>query len=132
MLILVVDDDPAMGNAIRAGLIGYGYEVVTAGSGTDGLEKLRRLQEEGRQVDILLSDFRMPGLNGLDVIRLSRELVPGLRAVLMTAYGTECVESRLGALEIGYLAKPFSPEDLLKAFAGGTTDFPLEVGNSIS
>jgi len=129
MLILVVDDDPAMGNAIRAGLIGLGYEVVTAENGTDGLAKLRRLLEEERRVDFLLCDFRMPGLNGVDVIRLSRELAPGLRAILMTAYGTESLESRLSALEIGYLGKPFNPGDLLRAFDGAVTDFPLQVGN---
>src|SRR5439155_1435256 len=85
-----------------------GYSVLTAANATEAMEALRN-----REVDLLLTDFRMPGPNGVELIESARRAKPGLRAVLMTAFGdtfTEIESVRRGA--IGYLNKPFEADEI--------------------
>jgi len=101
--LLVVDDDPS----IRGFLADYGYFsgfVVVACA--DGQEALRRL--EGGHVDLALVDLRMPGIDGLEVIRAIRERDPVCEVVLMSGAGT--IGTAVQALKLGardYLEKPF-------------------------
>src|SRR5712692_1753577 len=103
--ILVVDDDEGVRENL-AGLVGY--SVLTAANATEAMEALRK-----HAVDLLLTDYRMPGPNGVELIESARRAKPGLRAVLMTAFGdtfTEIESVRRGA--IGYLNKPFEADEI--------------------
>lgn len=115
MKILIVDDDTGILNALRIGLTGFGYEVVVAENGDQALKIIGASIEAAEPVDIMVTDLRMPDMNGLELIRLSREEKPGLAAILMTANGDDSIreEARnLGGCE--YIEKPFGLNDILK------------------
>jgi DNA-binding NtrC family response regulator len=106
--ILVVDDDPDVQVTFSQLLHEEGYVVATAGSGEEALSRLAR-----RGFDVLVSDIKMPGLTGLDVLERSRALDPALAVILMTGYAT--IETAVEALRRGasdYLRKPFRVEEL--------------------
>jgi len=106
--ILVVDDDEGVRENL-AELFGLvGYSVLTAANATEAMEAMRK-----HAVDLLLTDYRMPGPNGVELIESARRAKPGLRAVLMTAFGdtfTEIESMPRGA--IGYLNKPFEADEI--------------------
>lgn len=109
--ILIVDDEPQMLAGMKAILERAGYGVSTAGS---GIEAVARLKERQVQVELVVTDLKMPRFNGLDLIRHIRQNHPLCRVVLITAYGT--VESAVQAMKLGafdYLLKPFNAELLL-------------------
>jgi len=102
-LILVVDDEESMRHYLRKTLSRDGYEVLTA---SDGPEALAIAQ--ARPPDLAMVDVRMPGMDGVAVMRSLRASLPRLPVVLMTGYGT--VQHALGAMKQGatdYVTKPF-------------------------
>jgi CheY-like chemotaxis protein len=106
--ILVVDDEPDVVEVLQEFLVGKGYEVLTA---SDGLEALRKVAEE--RPHLVLLDIRMPGMNGLDVLRHIREIDQGVGVIMVTAVN----ESETGrrALQMGafeYITKPIDFEYL--------------------
>jgi DNA-binding NtrC family response regulator len=107
--ILVVDDDAMMRSFFAGVLKEEGYAVEEAGGGKEGLEVLNRAD-----FDLVLTDLRMPGISGLDLMREGRKARPGARWVIVTAYGSigNAVEAmRAGASD--YLTKPLrDPEEL--------------------
>ena len=106
--ILVVDDEPSMREMLRIVLRRDGYDVVVAENGTQGIERLR-----AEPFDLLLSDIRMPDLNGVDVLRTAKQINPDMAVFMMTAFASTdtAVEAmRLGALD--YFTKPFSMDEL--------------------
>ncbi len=106
--ILVVDDEPSMRDMLRIVLRRDGYEVLIAENGRQALETLQR-----ERVDLLLSDIRMPDINGVDVLRAAKELNQDIVAFMMTAFASTetAVEAmRLGAVD--YFTKPFSMDEL--------------------
>ena len=108
--ILVVDDERSMREMLSIMLKREGHDVVVADCGKAAVEILRR-----RPVDLLISDIKMPGMSGVDVLRAAKEIRQGIVGILMTAYkSTESLQSalRLGAVE--YLDKPFDNEQLKK------------------
>lgn len=115
MNILIVDDDPGTLNALKAGLISHGFEVNVARNGREALKIIRTLRKAAVSVDVLLTDLKMPGISGLDLIRSAKEELPGLGAILMTAFGSESVSTEVEASHSIYLDKPFTPDRLLKA-----------------
>ena len=101
--VLVVDDDPAVGRLVGRVAHREGFDTATVHDGSAALAEVRR-----RPVDFVLVDLRMPGVDGLDLLRALRVVDPGCRAVLMTGHASidTAVEAvRLGALD--YLTKPF-------------------------
>ena len=119
--VLVADDDRGLLEVLRQTLtelapelraFGTQLQVVTAGSGPEALEVLR-----AQPVDVLVSDQKMPGMSGLDLIREARSLQPELHAILLTAY-TE-PDALLAAINEGrvyrYLVKPWRRAELLAA-----------------
>jgi DNA-binding NtrC family response regulator len=109
--ILVVDDEPGMRLALREVLRRAGWRVVLAESAQLGLEELDALSE----ARLVITDFRMPGKTGLELLRELRRQRPTLPLVMMTAYGT--VEDAVAAMREGaadYLLKPFSMETVLE------------------
>ncbi|MCF8063358.1 MAG: response regulator [Deltaproteobacteria bacterium] len=115
MTILLVDDDPGTLNALKIGLISHGFNVVAAGSGADALEIIRESAARNVPVRLLISDFRMPGMDGLQLIRAAKAMVPDLATVLITGYGSEGLrEDTEWAGVSGYLEKPFTPDVLIR------------------
>ena len=107
--LLVVDDDPGMRENLAELFESLGYEVRTAENTPDALRCL-----EETEVDLLLTDYKMPGPTGVELIEAARKRQPGLHAVLMTAFGdslTEIESVRRGA--VGYLNKPFEADEVV-------------------
>ena len=108
MHILVVDDDPEIVSFLRRGLIYEGYNVDTAGDGTEALAKARE-----REPDLVVLDIMMPGIDGLEVSQRLRS-ASDVPILMLTAKGT--VADRVTGLESGaddYLVKPFAFDELL-------------------
>ena len=115
MKILVVDDDPGTLNAVKVGLLSKGHEVLVAGSGEEALKIIEARQAKSEPLDLLLTDLRMPKMNGLTLIRSARKITPDIKAIIMTAYGDDNVQKKARALgQCGYMDKPFRPEALIR------------------
>lgn len=109
--VLVVDDNAEHGQALAKTLERAGYRVSTAG---DGEEALRVLVE--RPFDLILTDLRMPRMNGLDLLRNIRALNPEVPVLIITAFGEWT--SYIEAMDCGcvdYLSKPVRRDDILLA-----------------
>jgi DNA-binding NtrC family response regulator len=107
--ILVVDDDAAMREMLVSLMEEEGLECASAGSGEAALEKLRETE-----FDVVLSDIRMAGKDGLELTGELRELRPDTPVILMTAFGS--IDSAVDALRAGafdYVTKPFKREAIL-------------------
>lgn len=114
--ILVIDDDEAVRESMQRMLRSAGYTVQTAGTGEQGLELAR-----GGAFDVILSDMRMPGISGVDVLRQLRELRVDSSFIVMTGFGTidTAVESmKLGAID--FVQKPFFRDELLMRVRAAT------------
>ncbi len=106
--LLVVDDDIQMQSALEAALLRKGFNVETASNGFEAVRKL-----EDFDFAAVLTDLRMPGMNGLELLQQVRESKPGLPVVLLSAYGT--VPDAVEAMKSGaddFLVKPFSNDAL--------------------
>ena len=106
--ILVVDDEPVIREAIQRTLQGT-FQVDVAPSGHLALEKL---QEE--DFHLVISDLKMPGMSGMDVLKAIKILQPEVPVIMITGYST--IDSAVEAMKNGafdYLAKPFAPEQIL-------------------
>ena len=107
--ILVVDDESGILDTLRILLRNEGFEVTTAQGGRAGLEQIRTGTH-----DIILSDVRMPGVGGLDILAAAKEQDPMTPVILMTAQAD--LRSAIDALNLGayyYIQKPFSNDDLV-------------------
>ncbi len=116
--ILVVDDDEDMRKAIEETLHRKGYATVSA---RDGQEALARIDEGGLR--LVITDVRMPGVDGMTVLREARRRCPRLPFLLVTAFGTvsEAVEAvKEGAVD--YLLKPFTADILLDKVRGAQSE----------
>jgi CheY-like chemotaxis protein len=113
--ILIVDDDPGTLNAVKVGLMSKGHDALIAGSGEEALKIIKARQVNTEPLDLLLTDLRMPKMDGLRLIRAARKIMPDIKAILMTAYGDDNVKKKTRALrQCGYVDKPFRPEALIK------------------
>ena len=108
MRILVVDDDPEIVSFLKRGLIYEGYNVDTAGDGTEALTKAR-----DKEPDLVILDIMMPGIDGVEVSKRLRQ-ASDVPILMLTAKGT--VADRVDGLDSGaddYLVKPFAFDELL-------------------
>ena len=113
--ILVVDDEGAIRYSISKTLQRVGYQVSAAQSGEEALEML-----EEQNFDVVLTDIRMPGLTGVELLSKIKEKAPDAIVILMTGYaslGTAVESLRLGAHD--YLIKPSSSQDIRQSVARG-------------
>ncbi|MBT3270485.1 sigma-54-dependent Fis family transcriptional regulator [Candidatus Poribacteria bacterium] len=109
MRILVIDDDDAQRRMLRGFLRKLDHEVLDAGTGEEGVA----IAESEGELDLVISDIRMPGIDGLEVLRRLRAMFPELAVLLATAFATyaQAVEAaKAGAWD--YLAKPLDLDDL--------------------
>lgn len=106
--VLVVDDDPVVARSFDRVLTGKGYAVISA---RDGVEALQKLKDE--KYDVVFTDIRMPGMNGIEVARRIKASQPWLPVVIVTGYGTDENEAQARAAGVaGFLRKPLSPEEI--------------------
>ena len=106
--VLVVDDETRMAAAIAEALAHAGCDCITCGSGQQALALLSE-----RHVDAVVTDWRMPGMDGLELLRRVQSMRPGTPVLLLTAYGD--VPSAVTAMREGaydYLTKPFDNDEL--------------------
>jgi DNA-binding NtrC family response regulator len=106
--ILVADDDESLRWVTQVQLQRAGYEVLAAENGQAALELLR-----DTAVDLVITDLKMPGMSGLDLLRQVRLEFPETNVIVVTAYGT--VETAVEAMKAGafdYITKPVNPEEL--------------------
>ena len=112
--IITVDDDPHVLAAIASDLrkrYSRDYRIVRAASGSEALDVLRSLKQADEPVALLLSDQRMPGLDGVGFLRQARELFPAAKRALLTAYAdTDAAIAAINQSQVDYyLQKPWDP-----------------------
>lgn len=108
--ILVVDDDLHILEVIEARLTSAGYKVLTATGAEEALQTIK-----SHQIDLMVSDVRMPGMGGLELLKEVRSLRLAFPVVFLTAYGT--IPDAVQAVKAGatdYLTKPFDGRDLIR------------------
>jgi two-component system response regulator AtoC len=107
--ILVVDDDAAMRHLLSVILTDHGWEARAVSSAADALREL-----EARDTDLVLTDVRMPGMDGLALLKEIQRLRPELTVIVMSAYGAQ--DAALEAMKAGaydYLSKPFKRDEVV-------------------
>lgn len=132
-VIMTVDDDPGVSRAVARDLrrrYGRSYRIVRAESGEAALDALRELKLRGDPVAVLLADYRMPRMNGIEFLEKALDIHPGARRVLLTAYAdTGAAIDAINVVDLDhYLLKPWDPpeeklypvvDDLLAAWRAG-------------
>ena len=114
MHILIVDDEVVLLNSIKIVLQNLGYHVTTATSGEQALEYLV-LHRGGSQTDLVVVDYLMPKMDGLELTKELRKSFPHLPVLIMTAYAdTKLVIEALRNHCNGFIEKPFSPQQLVE------------------
>ena len=104
MNILVVDDEKILRVTMRDDLADAGHLVEVAASGEEALEVM-----EGKKFDVVLTDFKMPGMDGLELLKRAKEKQAAAKVILMTAFGTTMTALESGKLGgYDYITKPFS------------------------
>lgn len=107
--ILVVDDDQKLLKMLQRTLVLEGFDVDTASNGIEALERV-----DFRQPDLLIADWTMPKMDGMDLVRQLRQEKNQLRVLMLTA--RDAIENRVEGLQSGaddYLVKPFAPAELV-------------------
>jgi len=129
-VIMTVDDDPGVSRAVARDLrrrYGESYRIVRAESGESALDALRELKLRGDLVAVILADYRMPQMNGIEFLEQALDVYPGARRVLLTAYAdTNAAIDAINVVDLDhYLLKPWDPpeeklypvlDDLLEAW----------------
>jgi thioredoxin reductase (NADPH) len=115
-VMLTVDDDPAVSRAVARDLrrhYGEEHRIVRAESGADALETLRELKLRGEAVAMLIADYRMPQMSGIEFLEQAMDLYPAARRVLLTAYAdTHAAIDAINVVDLDhYLLKPWDPPE---------------------
>ncbi len=110
--VLVVDDHDITRQTIARMLEAGGFTVVTASSGAEALDRLAR---ERGEIDIVLSDVTMPGMNGIDLSYQIREKYPTLPVAIVSGDVSELERSIIGRFDVPFIKKPFHAESLYSA-----------------
>lgn len=115
-VLMTIDDDPQVLGAIAQDLrrkYGADYRIVRASSGPEALDALKELKERGDPVALLLSDHRMPQMDGVEFLERSRALFPEAKRALLTAYAdTEAAIRAINKVRVDYyLMKPWDPPE---------------------
>lgn len=121
--ILIVEDEEAIRGFIKVNLKRNNFEALEAGSGEEALSLI------GENVDIVLLDVMLPGMNGYEVCEKVRKSHPNMGIIILTAKGQE--ENRIEGLDAGaddYIVKPFSPKELLARINALTRRLSLQGG----
>jgi len=118
--VLVVDDDPVVGRSFTRVLAPKGYAVIRAANGAEALEKINR-----EEYDLVYTDIKMPGMNGLEVARALKEARPWMPVVIVTGYGSDANIAEAKKIGVaGFLNKPLAPETIEGTADALTTGWP--------
>jgi thioredoxin reductase (NADPH) len=114
--MLTVDDDQAVSRAVARDLrrrYGRDYQVVRASSGAEALDALREIKLRGGRVAVMLADYRMPQMSGIDFLEQAMDLFPHARRALLTAYAdTDAAIQAINVVDVDhYLLKPWDPPE---------------------
>jgi thioredoxin reductase (NADPH) len=114
--ILTVDDDPGVSRAVARDLrrrYGERYRIVRAESGEAALDALRQMKLRGELVAVILADYRMPEMNGIEFLERAMDIYPGARRALLTAYAdTGAAIDAINVVDLDhYLLKPWDPPE---------------------
>ena len=121
--VLVVDDDPVVGRSFTRVLAPKGYAVIRAANGAEALEKINR-----EEYDLVYTDIKMPGMNGLEVARAIKETRPWMPVVIVTGYGSDANLAEARKIGVaGFLNKPLTPETIEGTADALTTTWPEAV-----
>ena len=104
--LLVVDDEDIVRESLCDWLSSVGYNVLTASCAEEALDIIKR-----KKVKIMIADLIMPGINGIELMKKAREIVPTISTVIITAHGT--IQTAISAIREGaydFIEKPFCPE----------------------
>ena len=129
-MLVTVDDDPGVSRAVARDLrrrYGEHHRIVRAESGDTALEALRQMKLRGDQVAVLLADYRMPGMTGIEFLERAMDVYPYAKRILLTAYAdTSAAIDAINIVDLDhYLLKPWDPpeeklypviDDLLRAW----------------
>jgi thioredoxin reductase (NADPH) len=115
-ILLSVDDDPAVSRAVARDLrrrYAEHYRIMRADSGPEALEVIKEVVLRGEHVAVILADYRMPGMNGVDFLEQAMDLVPQARRALLTAYAdTNAAIAAINVVDVDhYLLKPWEPPE---------------------
>jgi thioredoxin reductase (NADPH) len=131
-VLLTVDDDPSVARDLRRHY-GQDHRVLRAGSGAEALDALRELKLRGQQVAVLLADYRMPEMNGIEFLESAMDLYPRARRALLTAYAdTDAAIAAINMVDVDhYLLKPWEPpEEKLYPIVDAMIDAYLASGDT--
>ena len=106
--ILIIDDEEAQRNVLKGYLEKKGFKIFTASSGTEGIKSV-----QDNMIDIVLSDYKMPDITGLEVLEHVKKINPAISFIILTAYGT--IENAVKAMRLGafdYISKPVDLDEL--------------------
>ena len=114
--ILTVDDDPGVSRAVARDLrrrYGEQHRIVRAESGATALDALREIKLRGELVAVILADYRMPEMNGIEFLEQAMDIHPGARRILLTAYAdTSAAIDAINVVDLDhYLLKPWDPPE---------------------
>jgi len=115
-VLVTVDDDPGVSRAVARDLrrrYGENNRIVRAESGGDALDALRQMKLRGDQVAVILADYRMPGMNGIEFLERAMDVYPFAKRVLLTAYAdTNAAIDAINVVDLDYyLLKPWDPPE---------------------
>jgi CheY-like chemotaxis protein len=106
--VLIIDDEKNIRLTLSHSLESLGLETDTAVNGEEALTKIR-----AKNFDLMFLDLKLPGMDGMEVLRQVREIRPAIRIIIITAYGT--IESAVEAMKLGavdFIQKPFTPNEI--------------------
>jgi FixJ family two-component response regulator len=106
--VLIVDDEKNIRLTLSIALESMGLEIDTAMNGEEALAKLSQ-----KEFGLILLDLKMPGMDGMEVLKKVAEIRPDIRVIIITAHGT--IESAVDAMKLGavdFIQKPFSPDEI--------------------
>ena len=115
--ILLVDDHEAVRATTAALLTDLGHQVEVA---EDGASMLRKLKQEGRDYDLIITDYAMPLMSGGEAMLQAREIKPDIPAIIVSGYAdAEAIEKKPAGVHV--LGKPYSPDDMVRAIAAAVS-----------